>query len=194
VSGPTARPGGTGGNGSTPGAGNGSRPPGAAAGGFARPGAGGAPPGPFGRGGGGRGPGMMGMLSMPAAKALDFRASFRRLMGRLAPERALVGLVVVFAVVSVAFAVIGPKILGNAINDIFNGVISQNLPAGVTKDQIVAGLRARGENQFADMVAAMDLHPGQGIDFGSVSTTGSRGRGSGDIRSTPRHHGSTRSR
>jgi ATP-binding cassette subfamily B protein len=69
----------------------------------------------------------------------------------------------------VAFAVVGPKILGNATNDIFNGLISQNLPAGLTKDQIVDGLRARGENQLADMVASMDIHPGQGIDFEALA-------------------------
>jgi ATP-binding cassette, subfamily B, multidrug efflux pump len=112
---------------------------------------------------------MMGMLNMPVTKATDFRGSFRRLLGQLAPERGLVALVIVLAVVSVAFAVIGPKILGNATNDIFNGYISSTLPAGVSKDQIVAGLRARGENQLADMVSAMDLHPGQGIDFRALA-------------------------
>jgi ATP-binding cassette subfamily B protein len=112
---------------------------------------------------------MMGMMTMPVQRATDFRGSFRRLLGRLAPERTLVLLVVVLAVVSVAFAVVGPKILGNATNDIFNGLISQNLPAGLTKDQIVDGLRARGENQLADMVASMDIHPGQGIDFEALA-------------------------
>jgi ATP-binding cassette subfamily B multidrug efflux pump len=111
---------------------------------------------------------MMGMM-MPVQKPANFRPSFRRLVERLAPERLLVALVIVLAVVSVAFAVIGPKILGNATNDIFNGFISGNLPAGVSKDEIVAGLRARGQNQFADMVAAMDLHPGQGIDFTALA-------------------------
>jgi ATP-binding cassette subfamily B protein len=111
---------------------------------------------------------MMAMMQ-PVQKPMNFRASFRRLVDRLAPERPLVLLVIALAIISVAFAVIGPKILGNATNDIFNGVISQQLPAGVTKDQVVAGLRAKGQNQFADMVAAMDLHPGQGIDFGALA-------------------------
>ncbi len=124
--------------------------------------------GPGRRPGGGGGPGMMAMMQ-PVQKASNFKASFRRLIDRLAPERMLVALVVVLAVVSVAFAVIGPKILGNATNDIFNGFISSNLPAGATKDQIVAGIRAQGNNQLADMVAAMDLHPGQGIDFGALA-------------------------
>jgi ATP-binding cassette, subfamily B, multidrug efflux pump len=116
----------------------------------------------------GGGPGMMGMM-MPVQKPANFRASFQRLVDRLAPERMLVALVIVLAVVSVAFAVIGPKILGNATNDIFNGYISGSLPAGVTKDQIVAGLRSRGQGQLADMVSAMDLHPGRGIDFPALA-------------------------
>jgi ATP-binding cassette subfamily B multidrug efflux pump len=132
----------------------------------------GPPPGGMGPGrrpGGGGGPGMMGMM-MPVGKPMNFRVSFRRLLDRLAPERTLVILVIILGVVSVAFAVIGPKILGNATNDIFNGFISSSLPAGATKDQIVAGLRVRGQNQLADMVAAMDLHPGQGIDFGALAS------------------------
>jgi ATP-binding cassette subfamily B multidrug efflux pump len=116
-----------------------------------------------------RGPGMMGMgMGMPTAKAKNFGQSFRRLIGRLRPEAPLIALVVVLAVVSVSFAVIGPKILGNATNDIFQGLISKNLPAGVTKDQAVAGLRARGQNQLADMLASMHLTPGQGVDFGAL--------------------------
>jgi ATP-binding cassette, subfamily B, multidrug efflux pump len=149
-----------GGNGSTPGG-----MPG-------RPGAGGPPAGRAGPGGrrpGGGGPGMMGMMMMPTQKPSNFKLSFRRLLDRLAPERMLIALVIVLAVVSVAFAVIGPKILGNATNDIFNGFISGNLPAGVTKDQVVAGMRANGQGQLADMVAAMDLTPGVGIDFGALA-------------------------
>ena len=165
------RPGG--GNGREPG-GNVPRPPsgpGPQSSAGLRPGAGGPPPGGFGPGGRrpGGGPGMMGMMTMPVQKPGNFRLSFRRLLERLAPERMLVALVIVLAVVSVAFAVIGPKILGNATNDIFNGFISGNLPAGVSKDQIVAGLRANGQNQLADMVGAMDLHPGQGIDFSALA-------------------------
>ena len=64
-------------------------------------------------------------MMMPAQKPTNFRASFRRLIDRLRPERMLVALVIVLAVVSVAFAVIGPKILGNATNDIFNGYFSR---------------------------------------------------------------------
>ena len=110
---------------------------------------------------------MMGM-GMPAEKAKNFRDSFRRLIGRLLPEAHLIVLVIALAVVSVAFAVVGPKILGNATNDIFQGLVSKNLPAGVTPDQAVAALRAQGQNQIADMLSSMHLTPGQGVDFGAL--------------------------
>ncbi len=42
------------------------------------------------------------------------------------------------------------------------------LPAGQTKDQAVAGLRASGDDTFADMVSSMDVTPGVGVDFGDV--------------------------
>jgi ATP-binding cassette subfamily B protein len=129
-----------------------------------RPGGQGGGFGPGRRPGGGGGPGMMG-LSLPPAKSKDFKGSFRRLLRRLAPERRNVIVVIVLAVISVVFAVIGPKILGNATNDIFAGLLSKQIPAGVTQDQVIAGLRAQGNDQLADMLSTMHLTPGQGVDF-----------------------------
>ncbi|HJW22437.1 MAG TPA: ABC transporter ATP-binding protein [Candidatus Limnocylindrales bacterium] len=107
---------------------------------------------------------MMG-LTMPPAKARDFRGSFLRLLRRLRPERTLIVVVFVLAIVSVGFAVTGPKILGNATNDIFAGMISKQIPPGVTQDQLEAGLRAQGKGQLADMISTMHLTPGQPFDF-----------------------------
>jgi len=119
--------------------------------------------------GGGRGPGMMGMgMGMPPAKPRDFRGSFRRLVGTLRPERTLIAGVIVLAVISVTLTVVGPKILGNAVNTIFEGAFSRNMPAGVTQEQLVAGLRQSGQNQLADMLGAMHLTPGTGVDFGAL--------------------------
>jgi ATP-binding cassette, subfamily B, multidrug efflux pump len=152
--------------------GPGGRPPGAPTG----PGTGGPPGGPGGPGGrpmggpgGGRGPGMMGMgMGMPPAKPKDFRGSFRRLFGTLRPERPLIIGVILLAIVSVTLTVVGPKILGNAVNTIFEGAISRNMPAGVSQAQVIAGLRANGQHQLADMMSTMHLTPGTGIDFGAL--------------------------
>src|SRR5256886_2576580 len=66
---------------------------------------------------------------------------------------------------SAAATVIGPKIIGNATNVIFDGVIGKSLPAGITKAQAVAGLRAQGHGQIADLVSGANVVPGKGIDF-----------------------------
>lgn len=122
--------------------------------------------------GGGHGRGMMGMgMSLPPSKARDFRGSLRRLLWRLRPEAPRLVLVLVLAVISVTFAILGPRILGEAVNLIFEGAVSAQLPAGITADQAVAGLRAAGQDQLADMLSSMTLTPGQGIDFGALATT-----------------------
>ena len=92
----------------------------------------------------GRWSGMAHVHGLPTAEGKDFR-------GSLAPAcSASCGrsgrsslLVVVLAVVSVVVPVIGPKILGNATNIIFAGVVGQQLPAGVTKEQVDRRLRAQ---------------------------------------------------
>ncbi len=128
-------------------------------------------PGGGGPGGGGPGPGgMHGAMLAPVAKPTDFRGSFGRLMGELRPERGWVIAVVLLAVVSVALAVIGPKLLANATNVIFAGAIGEQMPAGITVDQAVAALQAQGQNNQAEMIANMPyLVPGEGIDFGLLA-------------------------
>ena len=71
--------------------------------------------------------GMMGMgMGLPPAKPKDFRGSFRRLFGHAAARSApLIVVVVLLAIVSVTFAVIGPKILGDAIEHDLRGRAQQ---------------------------------------------------------------------
>ncbi|MDF5756903.1 ABC transporter ATP-binding protein [Spongiactinospora sp. TRM90649] len=110
------------------------------------------------------------MMSGPAEKALDFRGTLRGLLQLLRPERAMLTVVLILGAVSVALTVIGPRILGQATDLIFDGIIGARLPQGATKEQAVAGLRASGQNTFADMVSSMDVVPGQGIDFTALGT------------------------
>ncbi len=110
------------------------------------------------------GGGFMGM-GMPVEKSKDFRGTFRRLVARLRPERVTIAIVAVLASASVVFSVIGPKLIGNATNVIFEGVIGKTLPAGMTKDQAVELLRSRGQGQLADMLSGTNVVPGVGVDF-----------------------------
>ncbi|MEO8437816.1 MAG: ABC transporter ATP-binding protein [Chloroflexota bacterium] len=118
------------------------------------------------RGFGGGGP--FGGAGLPPEKPKDLKGSFRRLIGSLRPEAPRIGLVIALAILSVAFAVVGPKILGNATDIIFNGVISQQIPAGLTQQQAVDALRAGGQTQQADLLASLTLTPGAGIDFSAL--------------------------
>ncbi len=72
------------------------------------------------------------------------------------------------AVASVALSVAGPRILGIATDLIFEGLFGRNLPAGTSKAEAVADLRAQGENRLADMLQGMDVVPGRGVDFDAV--------------------------
>ena len=117
----------------------------------------------------GFGPGRHGM-SMPVERPKDFRNTVRRLGRRLRPERIRIVLVVLMASASVAFTVFGPKILGNATDVLFNGVIGKRLPAGMSKLQVIAMLRSKGEGQLADMVRGMSITPGQGVNFDHLGT------------------------
>ncbi|TMR36114.1 ABC transporter ATP-binding protein [Nonomuraea zeae] len=109
------------------------------------------------------------MMAGPAEKALDFGGTLRRLLRLLRPERARLIVVLALGTASVALTVTGPKILGHATDLIFSGIIGARLPAGSTKEQAVAGLRAQGQGTFADMVSSMSVVPGRGIDFTALA-------------------------
>ncbi len=115
----------------------------------------------------GRGPFGGGMIGQ---KSMDFGPSAKRLLGRLRPERPKVIAVLVAAVLSVGLSAIGPKVLGRATDIIFAGAIGRRLPAGMTKAEAIDAARAAGQGQAADLLSAVDVVPGQGIDFRALGT------------------------
>ena len=102
---------------------------------------------------------------IPAEKAQAFLPSAKRLLARLAPHRASMLVVIGLALLSVGLSVSGPRIIGRATDIIFDGWVSKRIPAGTTKAEVIARLRARGDNHQADLLSRIDLRPGQGIDF-----------------------------
>ncbi|THF88080.1 ABC transporter ATP-binding protein [Deinococcus sp. KSM4-11] len=104
-------------------------------------------------------------MGVPGEKASNFGPSARRLLGKLAPYRAQVAVIVLLSVLSVALSALGPRVLGRATDLIFSGFISARLPAGTTKEAALEGLRASGQGRMADLLASMTLTPGQGIDM-----------------------------
>ena len=123
-------------------------------------------------GGGPRGGGPMGMMGgAPGAKAMDFRGSLVRFARVMRPERARVVLLTLCGVVSVALTVAGPKILGEATNVIFAGVVGKGLsaagvPAGTSGEQAAEMLRASGDTAQAGLISSLPgVVSGQGVDF-----------------------------
>ncbi|MEO5877768.1 MAG: ABC transporter ATP-binding protein [Streptosporangiaceae bacterium] len=114
-------------------------------------------------------PGPARWMSGPSIeKSMDFKGSSHRLLRMFRPERWLMIFTLVLAGASVTLSVLGPWLLGRATNVIFDGFVSKSIPAGVSKAQAVADLRAKGDNTQADLINAMDLNPGHGIDFTEV--------------------------
>lgn len=104
----------------------------------------------------------------PVDKSINFGPSARRLLGELRPESHLMASVLTLGVLSVGLSVLGPRLLGDATNLIFAGYISKRIPAGTTEAQVLAQLRHKGQGMVADMLQALHIVPGRGIDFGHV--------------------------
>ena len=70
--------------------------------------------------------------SMPAEKAKDFKGTFRRLVSYLKPRWKKLAAVFVVAILSTVFAIVGPKIMGMAITELFEGAYGQlqGVPGG----------------------------------------------------------------
>jgi ATP-binding cassette subfamily B multidrug efflux pump len=94
------------------------------------------PPRPSGPAGGGRAFG----VAFGTDRAKNFKATLKKLASYLRPYWARLTVVVVFAIISTIFMIIGPKLLGDMTNDIVQGYVAQqtyehvvgSLPKGVS--------------------------------------------------------------
>ncbi|MFZ0077010.1 ABC transporter ATP-binding protein [Exiguobacterium sp. s192] len=80
--------------------------------------AGGPPGGPGGGPGGGN-------MMMMGEKPKNFKATFRRLLGYLKPRRTALIAVFIAAILSTIFMIAGPKIMGTAITELFEGAYAK---------------------------------------------------------------------
>ncbi|MGV9769402.1 ABC transporter ATP-binding protein [Microbacterium sp. NPDC003461] len=107
-------------------------------------------------------------------KPQNFWPSFLRFIGLLKPYAWVFALATLLGAVGVVLAVAGPKILGEATNVVFEGAVGLLIGdqfAGMTQEQVVQALEAAGQQDFANMVAAMQsFTPGSGIDFEALRT------------------------
>src|SRR4030042_244826 len=77
--------------------------------------------GPMGHGPMGGGPGGMPVLEKPKS----FKKTLQTFLGYLKPYRLSLVFVLIFAVASTVFAIMGPKLLGNATTRLFEGVVAK---------------------------------------------------------------------
>ena len=71
---------------------------------------------------GGHGPGH-GM--MPGEKAKDFKGTLKKMIGFMGRFKAALVVVLVFAIGSTVFNIIGPKVLSTATTELFNGIVAK---------------------------------------------------------------------
>ncbi len=81
--------------------------------------------------GGGRGPGMHGG-GVPVEKPKNLRKSFKRLVSYLSRKKGALISILILAAGSSVFAIFGPKLLGNATTEIFEGLMQKmaGMPGG----------------------------------------------------------------
>lgn len=58
-------------------------------------------------------------------KPKDFTSSLKRLISSLKPYKAKIIVVFMFSILSTLFTIVGPKVLGNATTELYNGVIAK---------------------------------------------------------------------
>lgn len=62
---------------------------------------------------------------MPGEKAKDFKGTMKKFLGYLGSYKWTILVVFIFAVISTVFSVVGPKILGQATDELFKGIMSR---------------------------------------------------------------------
>ena len=79
-----------------------------------------------------------GHMKMGQEKAKDFKGTMKKLISYLSSYKLAILLVIVFAIGSSVFNIVGPKILGNATTKIFEGLVSKvsNSGGGIDFDAI----------------------------------------------------------
>ncbi|MFZ5595932.1 MAG: ABC transporter ATP-binding protein [Bacillota bacterium] len=86
-------------------------------------------------------------MGMPVERAKDFGGTLKRLVGYLKPRKLQLAAVVSMALLSTAFSIVSPKMVGNAITELFRGSMSKlegGPGAGVDFNYIIHILMALG--------------------------------------------------
>lgn len=78
----------------------------------------------------------------PAEKAKDFKGTLKKIIKYLKTYKLSIFFVIIFAIASTVFSIYGPKILGKATTEIFNGIISKITGTGSIDFSKIGGILA----------------------------------------------------
>ena len=134
-----------------------------------------------------RGPMHGGPAAMrPAEKAKDFKGTFKKLMAYLRAYWLPLVLMIVFAVASTVFTIVGPKILGSATNKLVEGISGQMmydkiqsqlpegvvLPEGTKGEAVLPAMPDEAKEQLSqsqlETLSQMDISKRPEIDFSGI--------------------------
>jgi ATP-binding cassette, subfamily B, multidrug efflux pump len=111
------------------------------------------------------------MAGQSTEKALDFKNSSRRLLSSLSPERPLMIFALVLTAIGVTLNVLGPRILGDATNQIFGGIAGRETArfAGQSRAQVLANPQL--PSGIRSVLGSVGFTPGVGMDFSAIGRT-----------------------
>jgi len=78
----------------------------------------------------------------PIEKARDFKGTLRKLVAYLDPYKAKIIVVFLLAIGSTIFSIVGPKIMGNATTELFNGVMAKLAGTGEVPFDVIGTILA----------------------------------------------------
>lgn len=109
-------------------------------------------PGPL-----GRGP----MMGPPVEKARDFRGTLKRLISYLKPEKYRFITVLILAIVSTLFSIVGPKIMGKATTKLADGILAKY-------EYYIRLYTAIQRNMPVEVISKLKNQPIPTFDFGYI--------------------------
>ena len=111
------------------------------------------------------------MAGQSTEKALDFKGSSKRLLATLGPERPLMIFALVLTAIGVTLNVLGPRILGDATNQIFSGLAGKETArfAGESRAQVLANPQL--PSGIRSVLGSVGFTPGVGLDFAAIGRT-----------------------
>jgi ATP-binding cassette subfamily B protein len=111
------------------------------------------------------------MAGQSTEKALDFKGSSKRLLATLGPERPLMIFALVLTAIGVTLNVLGPRILGDATNQIFGGLAGKETArfAGESRAQVLANPNL--PSGIRSVLGSVGFTPGVGLDFAAIGRT-----------------------